>query len=130
MRTVWIVRAKYSPTDGWEDIEEVGEEEGGKAEAERLRGEHRMGCPSGLYKVISRDIDDDDTAEAEPTYTVRRSYQAPDLRGEVVLKGLTLAEAQAHCADPQSSSATCTTPEGLARTEQHGPWFDSFTKEN
>ena len=45
------------------------------------------------------------------------------------LSGLTLDEAQAHCADPETSSSTCTLPAGVRRTAQHGPWFDGYTEE-
>lgn len=36
----------------------------------------------------------------------------------------TKEEAVEHCSDPQTSSTTCTSVEGLARTEEFGPWFD------
>lgn len=40
---------------------------------------------------------------------------------------LTLEEAQAHCSDPESSSRTCTSSVGKARTRKSGPWFDAYT---
>lgn len=39
---------------------------------------------------------------------------------------LTLAEARKHCTDPETSSRTCTSPAGHARTRLYGPWFDAF----
>lgn len=64
-------------------------------------------------------------------YTIFRAYQRPDVRsGEIVKTGQTLAQAQAHCKDPQSQSATCTTTAGTRRTEQFGSWYDAYRAEN
>ena len=58
---------------------------------------------------------------------VIRFYRDDDeLNGTVVMRGLTLEQAQAHCSDPESSSSTATSPEAVARTAQHGPWFDGY----
>lgn len=48
---------------------------------------------------------------------------------ELVAEGLTLDEAQDMCQDPETSSRTCTTLEGLERTEIYGPWFYAYTEE-
>ncbi len=45
---------------------------------------------------------------------------------ETIARSVTLAEAQAHCNDPGTSSSTCTSEEGKARTEAKGPWFDGY----
>src|SRR4051812_26442912 len=61
-------------------------------------------------------------------YRIERFYQN-DSRfkaREIVKTGLTLEEAQAHCQDPETSSRTCTSAEGLERTKKHGPWFDAY----
>lgn len=47
----------------------------------------------------------------------------------VILTGLTLEQAQAHCNDPETSSSTCTKSAGKRRTKLKGPWFDGYTKE-
>lgn len=52
------------------------------------------------------------------------SDRAP--RRRIVKTGLTLAEAQAHCSDPETSSRTCTTRAARRRTEQYGAWFDGY----
>ena len=46
-----------------------------------------------------------------------------------IAKGLTLAQARAHCADPETSSSTCTKATGKRRTAAIGPWFDGYTRE-
>jgi hypothetical protein len=65
------------------------------------------------------------------TYKIVRFYaHDDDLNRTVVTRGLTEAQAQAHCKDPETSSATCTTKAGLERTERHGPWFDGYEEES
>lgn len=65
----------------------------------------------------------------DQTYRIRRFYQRPDEPPETVREGLTLAEAQAHCEDPETSSTTCKSAEGKRRTAEHGPWFDGYDLE-
>ena len=61
-------------------------------------------------------------------YKIIRHYlQGPTLR-RTIRTGLTLAEARAHCADPETSSTTCTGAVGRRRTRERGPWFDSYTE--
>lgn len=48
--------------------------------------------------------------------------------GRTIRKNLTLEQAQAHCKDPESSSRTCTSGAGKARTRKFGPWFDGYDK--
>lgn len=65
------------------------------------------------------------------TYKIVRYYRDnPGLNGTVVTRGLTLEQAQAHCNDPETSSSTATSAEGVERTKQYGPWFDGYTEEN
>jgi hypothetical protein len=64
------------------------------------------------------------------TYKIVRFYKDDDeLNKTVVATGLTLEQAQAHCDSYQSSSTTCTSAEGVLRTQQHGPWFDGYYEE-
>lgn len=63
------------------------------------------------------------------TYAITRMYFRDDVDNEVVATGLTLDEAQAWCRDPETSSSTATSPEGVARTEEFGPWFDGYDEE-
>jgi hypothetical protein len=60
------------------------------------------------------------------TYQIVRFYRDDAQEREVIATGLTLEEAQAHCHHPETSSATCTSAEGLARTAAKGEWFDGY----
>lgn len=44
----------------------------------------------------------------------------------VVRRGVTLKEAQRHCANPAASSRTATSKVAKARTRRMGPWFDVY----
>lgn len=61
------------------------------------------------------------------SYRVVRFYFRGPKR--TVKAGLTLAEAQAHCADPETSSTTCRLARNVRRTRQRGPWFDGYERE-
>lgn len=62
------------------------------------------------------------------TYRIVRKYQG-NHEDEEIDTDLTLEEAQAHCQDPETSSRTCTSKSGLARTRLKGPWFDAYYEE-
>lgn len=64
-----------------------------------------------------------------PTYKIIRMYQDADIRNQTIKRGLTLAEAQRWCKDPETSSRTCRKSENLQRTKLHGPWFDGYSEE-
>jgi hypothetical protein len=57
-------------------------------------------------------------------YRVIRFYKHGGRR--TIERGLTLEQAQAHCQDPETSSSTCTTSVGRARTRRMGDWFDGY----
>ena len=59
-------------------------------------------------------------------YKIIRHYFKGGKR--LIQKGLTLAEAQAHCKDPETSSSTATSAKAMKRTRAKGPWFDSYTE--
>lgn len=61
-------------------------------------------------------------------YKIVRSFFRGGRR--VVKRGLTLAEAQAHCSDPETSSSTCRGSKGRARTRLRGPWFDGYERDD
>lgn len=63
------------------------------------------------------------------TYTIHRNYFHDEHPMEVVVRGLTLEQAQAHCNDPETSSRTATEPAGVERTERMGPWFDGYSQD-
>lgn len=47
-------------------------------------------------------------------------------RRRTICSGLTTAQAQEHCNDPETSYSTCTKATGKARTRKYGPWFDGY----
>jgi len=59
------------------------------------------------------------------TYHILRKYRDGH-PSELIAEDLTLEEAQEHCSDPETSSRTCTTTEGITRTNLKGPWFDAY----
>ena len=61
------------------------------------------------------------------TYKIVRHFADGD--SEVIEMDLTLAEAKAHCKDPNTSSRTATDEAGVKLTEERGMWFDGFTEE-
>lgn len=62
-------------------------------------------------------------------YKIVRMYFNPNIsRRTTIETGLTLQEAQAHCNNPETSSSTCTSSTGRARTRRLGPWFDGYEK--
>ena len=44
----------------------------------------------------------------------------------VIRRGVTLEEAHKHCRNPETSSSTCTSSSGKARTRRLGAWFDCY----
>lgn len=63
------------------------------------------------------------------TYRIVRMYFEDDQPTQVVRTGLTLAEAQAHCRDRETSSSTATSADALAHTRRMGQWFDGYEAE-
>lgn len=59
------------------------------------------------------------------SYKVVRMFRDSGTR-RTLKRGLTLAEAQAHCNDPETSSSTCKGPKNKRRTYRNGPWFDGY----
>ena len=60
-------------------------------------------------------------------YQVIRYYQTT-YKSRVIISNCTLAEAKAHCSNPETSSATCTKSVGKARTRKLGNWFDGYER--
>ena len=57
-------------------------------------------------------------------YKIVRHYKRGGKR--VIKSGLTLAQAQAYCSDPETSSSTAISAKSSAVTKRMGPWFDSY----
>jgi hypothetical protein len=81
------------------------------------------GVPHRVKRVA--DVD----ADAPVTYRIRRNYADDGIESEVLKRGLTLEEAQAHCSDPETSSRTATGVLEVELTQRVGTWFDSYSKE-
>lgn len=62
-------------------------------------------------------------------YKVQRLYRNRPGYRRTLDRGLTLAEAQAHCKNPETSSSTATSRAAKARTRRQGPWFDCYTED-
>lgn len=63
------------------------------------------------------------------TYRIVRMYFNRNIRSRTIARGLTLEQAQAWCRNPDTSSRTCTTKVGKARTRKLGQWFDGYDRE-
>ena len=64
-----------------------------------------------------------------PTYKIQRLFFEDSSSRRTIKSNLSLAQAQEHCQDPETSSSTCTNSEGKRRTRERGQWFDSYTEE-
>ncbi len=62
------------------------------------------------------------------TYKIRRVFKDSE-HTQNILNGLSLAEAQTHCNDSESSSETATSKSARAITAQYGAWMDTFVVE-
>lgn len=65
--------------------------------------------------------------DTDRRYSIVRHYFSRWPNRRTIARGLTLAEAQAHCTDPETSSSTATSSAARARTRRLGPWFDGYT---
>ena len=63
------------------------------------------------------------------TYRIVRFFLQTHRGPFVLRRGLSLFEARAYCADPQTSASTCTTPARIRYTRANGPWFDAWSEE-
>ena len=57
-------------------------------------------------------------------YNIIRMYFEGGRR--VIKRNVTLEEAQKHCTNLETSSKTCTSYAGKARTKRLGAWFDGY----
>ena len=66
--------------------------------------------------------------DTERCYRVVRFYfsHPSGIRRRIVHKRVTLAEAQAHCRDIESSASTAQGAAAHRRTRRVGPWFDGY----
>ena len=65
------------------------------------------------------------TAES---YRIIRMYESGK-RSRVLARGMTRAEAEEWCQDPETSSSTAKSPKARVHTARYGRWFDGFGQE-
>lgn len=85
---------------------------------------------AGLVSLTGRPHPGICRPEETKTYMVIRMYASDAYDDEVIMRGLTLEEAQEHCNDPQTTASTATSAEAIERTTRRGPWFDGYTEED
>lgn len=72
----------------------------------------------------------EDLKEGDPmTYKIVRVFANNDKK-LTLLTGLTLVEAQTYCRDPETSSTTATGRTQCQLTDEAGPWFDAYYRED
>ena len=59
------------------------------------------------------------------TYLIVRISEN-DRPSRTIRRGLSLAEAQAHCRSPETRSKTATGAAARRHTNRHGDWFDGY----
>jgi hypothetical protein len=64
-------------------------------------------------------------AETDARYKIVRMYNKGE-RSHTIKRGLSLADAKAHCSNPETSSLTATSKSNVARTQRMGHWFDGY----
>lgn len=63
-------------------------------------------------------------------YKIIRFFARGGTNNKRVIKtGLTLAQAQEHCSDPETSSSTAKSAQAVRYTKKHGAWFDGYVEE-
>jgi hypothetical protein len=62
-------------------------------------------------------------------YRVVREFHDWSIPSRVIRQHLTLAQAQAHCRSPETSSRTCRKAQHKALTARIGGWFDGYDEE-
>jgi hypothetical protein len=97
-----------------------------REEAEETLADYDRNEPGVRHRI--KKVDDVDP-DVEVTYKIVRNFEDDDLDKEVIKRGLTLEEAQAHCEDPETSSSTATGVLEVELTERVGRWFDGYTAE-
>lgn len=63
---------------------------------------------------------------SDATYHIVRLYFRSGKRPRILKRGLTLAQVQAHCGNPETSSNTAKGATARACTRRNGPWFDAY----
>lgn len=61
-------------------------------------------------------------------YNIVRHYYRAYPNKRIVQRGLTEAEAKAHCASIEASSDTCTNPALRRATRRMGKWFEGYAR--
>ena len=64
------------------------------------------------------------------TFKIVRMYFSDSIPRRTIERGLSLAEAQTHCRNPETSSRTATNPTARRRTKRLGAWFDGYVRDS
>lgn len=62
-------------------------------------------------------------------YRIVRMFARRAAQRRGLPSGLTLAQAQEHCSDLNTSSTTAWKTSAIKRTQRYGPWFDGYERE-
>ena len=62
-------------------------------------------------------------------YKIVRMFFDSGRRPRVIKRHLTLAEAQEHCGDSETSSSTCKSAARIHYTNSNGAWFDGYEED-
>lgn len=129
----FVVQGYYG--SAWEDLTQSEI----RSEALANLRDYRENDPAPIRMIERRELSEAGIAElaakqakrseAFETYKIVRMYQRDGKRSRTIARGLSLAEAQDHCRDLETSSKTAIGRGAREHTAKHGSWFDGYESE-